>query len=143
MYTDFSAGAGDQGFVTMLGNLSKKSGVAPYIKSGTNKWPAAHRLDIAVFLRLILEKAHGTKTSFYHGVAEEGIETKEIMGAIGKKLNLPVKSMTVEEATAVLGPFFAQAVGWDNPSSSEITRRELGWEPKNIGLLEDIEKHYF
>ena len=126
----------------MLGNLSKKSGVVPYIGDGTNKWPAVHRFDVAVFLRLIIEKAHQTKTASYHAVSEESIKVKDIMGAIASKTNLPLKSMSKDEATPVLG-WFAEAISWDNPSSSEITRRELGWKPKNIGLVEDIEKNYF
>lgn len=126
----------------MLGNAVKKAGVAPYIGDGSNRWSAAHRSDVAIFLRLIVEKAHTTNTSFYHAVAEEGIPFKDIMGAIAKKLDVPLKSQSVEEATSILG-FFAPLVSWDNPTSSERTRRELGWEPRNIGLLEDIEQNYF
>lgn len=41
---------------------------------------------------------------------------------------------------AFLGAF----VGVDNPISSEVTRKVLGWEPAYSGLLEDIEHgHYF
>lgn len=31
----------------------------------------------------------------------------------------------------------------DHVVSSEKTRSELGWEPKEIGLLEDMKTHYF
>jgi hypothetical protein len=31
----------------------------------------------------------------------------------------------------------------DNPTSSEKTRKELGWDIKEIGLLEDLEANYF
>lgn len=135
-------GRGDEGFVTMLGNLSKKAGYACYVGDGQNVWSGAHRLDTAVMLRLIIEKRHETSLPFYHAAAEEGVKMKDIMTAVGNRLGLPVYSKTVEEASESLG-WFAQAISWNNPTSSEQTRKALGWTPEQIGLVEDIEKNYF
>lgn len=126
----------------MLGNLSKKAGYACYVGDGQNVWTGAHRLDTAVMLRLIVEKGHDTSMPFYHAVAEERVKMKDIMTAIGSRLGLPVYSKTVEEASESLG-WFSHAISWDNPTSSEKTRKELGWTPTEIGLVEDIEKNYF
>jgi hypothetical protein len=40
--------------------------------------------------------------------------------------------------------FLGALVGVDNPVSSEVTRKVLGWEPAYPGLIEDLEHgHYF
>jgi hypothetical protein len=39
------------------------------------------------------------------------------------------------ETYGPLGPIFAA----DQPSSSAYTRQALGWEPKHLSLLEDLE----
>ena len=83
----------------------------------------------------------GTAGATYNASAEQGIATKEIAEAIGKKLALPVGSKTVEEAVNDIG-FLAGILSADNPTSSEKTQKELGWKPSQIGLLEDIEKTY-
>ena len=56
---------------------------------------------------------------------------------------MPVASISASDAGerfAFLGAF----VGVDNPVSSEVTRKVLGWEPAHPGLIEDLEHgHYF
>lgn len=133
-------GDNDWAFIPMFIKMAREKGKAVYIGDGSSRWPAVHRDDAAVLLRLALEK--GRAGGVYHAVAEEGIPIKDIMGTIGKRLNLPVKGTSVEEATGVLG-FFATLIAMDNPVSSEKTRKELGWTPTRPGLLEDVEANYF
>lgn len=62
---------------------------------------------------------------------------------IGRRLNLLVISKTPEEGRKHFGWFAPFAVG-DRPASSDWTREQLGWQPKQPGLLTDIDKpHYF
>ena len=129
----------DWGFVPILMGAARKNGFVAYVDEGRNVWPAVHRLDAAVLFRLALEK--GVDGASYHGVAEQGIASKGLMTVIGKKLGLPAKSVSLEEATAALG-HFAQAVSMSYPTSSEWTQSQLGWHPSQVGLLEDIEKNY-
>ncbi|KXT11043.1 hypothetical protein AC579_7318 [Pseudocercospora musae] len=133
-------GKGDQGFITMLGNIAKQNGFATYINDGATRWPATHRHDVASMLRLAVEK--GTAGASYHAVAEEGVAMKDIMTAVGSKLQLPVQSKTPEEAQALLG-FFGHIIGADNLTSSEKSRKALGWQPTQPGLVEDIAQSYF
>ncbi|KAL9108381.1 MAG: hypothetical protein Q9227_006841 [Pyrenula ochraceoflavens] len=133
-------GAGDKGFIAMLVDGAKKSGVATYVGDGEARWPAVHRRDAAKVFRLAAEK--GEKGKMWHAVAEQGVRMKEIVGAIGKRLGVEVKSMGIEEAVEKIG-FVAAILAADNPTSSEKTRTELGWEAKEDGLLADMEKCYF
>ena len=132
-------GAGDWGFITMLGNAYREKASAIYVSDGSARWPAVHRDDAAVVLRLALEK--GTAGATYNAVAEQGVPMKEITGLLGKKLQLPVKGVSAQEALGSLG-FLGHVIAMDNPTSSEKTRRELGWEPTGPGLLEDVQANY-
>ncbi|KAL9611043.1 MAG: hypothetical protein Q9167_004290 [Letrouitia subvulpina] len=131
-------GVGDWGFVPQLAKIFREKGTAMYVGDGSVRWPAGHRSDAAVLIRLALEK--GAAGATYHPIAEEGVAVKDIVTAIGKRLQLPVTSLTPEEAAEKLG-FFA-FIMMDNPTSSEKTRKELGWQPTGPGLLADIEKNY-
>ncbi|KIW73694.1 hypothetical protein PV04_01792 [Phialophora macrospora] len=136
-------GKGDYQFIPMIAEAARKIGRAVIIGEGANVWPAVHRLDAAVVFRLALEK--GKPGAIYHAVAEEGVPMKDIMAVVGRRLQVPVESKTVEEAMADLG-FLALALGADNPTSSEKTQRELGWDPVasgQPGLLADLEENYF
>lgn len=123
-----------QGLVTYAIQIAREKGVSAYVGDGSNRWPAAHRLDVARLYRLALEK--GT-AAIYHAVAEEGVSAKEIFEAVGKSRNVPVVSLTPEEAQGHFG-WLAMFVGRDIPASSAITRKALGWEPTGPGMIEDL-----
>ncbi|KAF7977393.1 hypothetical protein HWV62_4015 [Athelia sp. TMB] len=134
-------GPGDKGFVAMLITSARKNGFSAYIDEGASRWPAVFRLDAAQLYRLALEK--GRAGVRYHATGDQGVPTKEIAEAIGKGLGVPVVSKTKEEAGAVFG-FLGFVLPRDNPTSSEKTRRELGWAPEGPGLIADLaEGHYF
>jgi nucleoside-diphosphate-sugar epimerase len=133
-------GADDHGFVPILINIAREKGFSAYVGEGQNRWPGVQRFDTGSLYRLALEK--GTAKSRFHGVAEEGVAFKDIAESIGENLNIPVKSISPEEAAAHFG-WFATFAAIDCPASSKITRETLGWEPTGISLLEDMEQHYF
>lgn len=127
----------DYGFVPMLIDLAKRSGIAAYIGDGANRWPAVHRLDAAQLFRLAIEKAApGTRLN---GAAEEGIPMRMIAEKIGEGLSLPVRSLSPDDAAAHFD-WFAGFVGLDGATSSAITRQTMGWDPREKGLLADMRK---
>lgn len=126
---------GDGGFLGPLVGIAKTKGKAGYLGDGANRWPAGNRADAAVLYRLALEK--GEPGAAYHAVGEEGVPTRDIAVAIGKRLSLPVGAVAPEEAMAHFG-WLGMFGGVDMPASSHITQEKLGWKPTHTGLIEDI-----
>lgn len=134
-------GDGDKGFIPRLINIARTKGLSAYIGDGSNRWTAVHRLDAARLFRLALEAAPaGSKLD---GVGDEAIPFRDIANVIGGHLNLPVVSITSEEATAHFG-FLGPIAAIDIPRSSAQTQKLLGWKPMHPTLIADLEHgHYF
>jgi nucleoside-diphosphate-sugar epimerase len=125
-----------QGLITPLIAIARAKGVSAYIGEGHNRWPAAHVTDVARLYRFALEK--GTAGDRHHAIAEEGVQLKDIATVIGRGLNVPVISITQEQAQEHFG-FLGFFVGRDALTSSAETRRKLGWNPTGPALLTDLE----
>jgi nucleoside-diphosphate-sugar epimerase len=126
-----------QGLVTYAIEAAREKGLSAYVGDGANRWPAAHRLDTARLYRLALERAE--RGARYHAVAEEGVPMRAIAETLGRRLGLPVASITPEEAPAHFG-WLAMFASLDAPASSALTRERLGWRPTGPGLLADLEQ---
>jgi nucleoside-diphosphate-sugar epimerase len=125
-----------QGLITPMIEIYRAKGACAYVSEGRNRWPAAHVRDVARLYRLAIERAE--PNARYHAVAEEGVTLRNIAEAIGRRLNLPVKSLAADEAQAFFG-WLAMFAAHDFPASSTQTRRQLGWEPTGPGLIADLE----
>lgn len=130
-------GAGDHGFVPLLIDLARQKGLAAHVGEGRNRWPAVHRLDAAELFRRVAEQ--GRAGAAYHGSAETGVPFADLTAVIARRLGLPVQGLTGEAAAAHFG-WFQHFAAMDNPCSSEATRRDLGWEPRRTGLLDDVDQ---
>jgi nucleoside-diphosphate-sugar epimerase len=133
-------GQGDNGFVATLVSIARDQGASGYIGNGTNRWNAVHRLDSAKLFCLALEAPAG---STLHGVAEEGVPIRDIAEVIGRHLDIPVVSISSDDAPGHF-TWMAPLLALDAPASSALTRELLGWQPTQVGLIEDLDQgHYF
>lgn len=131
------------GFLPTLIALAKEKGFAGYPGDGANVWNAVHARDAASLFRLALEK--GLAGRYWHAVGDGSIRFREIAEAIGSRLRLPAVSVPLDE---LMLPghfgFLANVVTQSYPASNLVTRRTLGWEPGQPGLLADLDNgHYF
>lgn len=134
-------GPHNHGFVPILIQIAREKGYAAYIGDGANRWPACHRDDAACVYRLAIEKGQAGRN--YHAVAEEGFAMRDLMGVIAEGLGVPILSITRDESRDYHG-WFAMFAQMDNPTSSLITRRELGWEPAGPTTFNDMhDEDYF
>jgi nucleoside-diphosphate-sugar epimerase len=134
-------GDGDNGFMATIVKIARDKGVSGYIGDGTSRWPAVHRLDSAHLFRLAVDNAPAGST--LHAAADEGIQIKDIAEIIGRHLNLPVVSIAPEDAAEHF-TWMSSFLALDSPASSQITRELLDWQPKQPGLIEDLDQgHYF
>jgi nucleoside-diphosphate-sugar epimerase len=129
------------GFVPTMIGIARAKGVAAYVGDGSNRWPAVHQLDAAHLFCLALEAAPAGAR--LHGVGDEGVPLRDIAGVIGRHLGLPVAAISPEEADGHF-TWLARFVSTDNPTSSSLTQKRLGWHPGRTALIPDLEEgHYF
>jgi nucleoside-diphosphate-sugar epimerase len=124
------------GFARVLIAIARQTGVAGYPGDGSNRWPAGHTLDVGHLYRLALEDAPaGTR---WHAAGDDAISLREIAQSIGDHLGIPAVSIPRDQLQAHFG-FLATLITLDNPTSTLVTRRILGWEPTHPGLLADFD----
>ena len=130
-------GAGENhGFLPMTIRAARDHGVSAYVADGKNRWSGVHVRDAARLYRLALE--HAAPRAVYHAVADEGVPVEQIATIIGRRLNLPAKSISAADADEHFGPF-ARFAELDVMASSAKTKHTLGWKPIEPSLLEDLD----
>ena len=124
-----------QGRVTWHIDVARRQGRVAYVGAGRNRLPAVHVADAVRLYRLALEQ--GRAGARYHAVGEEGVALRAIAEVIGAGLEMPIVSITPEEAPEYFG-WMAHLAQIDLAASSALTRQELGWNPTGPDLLTDL-----
>ena len=140
-------GEGDPHFLTAFIRIARATGLSAYVGDGANVWSAVHRLDAARLFRIALESASTAQApagTLLNAVGDEGVPFREIAEVIGRHLDVPVKSLTAEEAAGHFPGAFAVFAQFNAPASSAKTQQRFGWRPAQPGLIADLDLgHYF
>ncbi len=126
-----------QGRISWHVELAREKGWVTYVGEGHARVHAVHVSDAVRLYRMALER--GEAGARFHAVAEEGVALRDVAGAIGVRLGLPVVSLAPNEAAGYFG-WMASLAAADLPASGAWTRERLGWQPSGPGLLADLAK---
>lgn len=109
---------------------------AIYIDDG--HWPTStvHVDDAARLYLLAAQKAK--KGDIFNVTSQTDLTAKQLAEAMAATCDVPAVSITEEQAAAAMGPFLPKFLTSENRASSAKARKELGWEPKEPGLLDEL-----
>ena len=118
------------GFGPTLIGIARATGVAGYAGDGVE--PVAGRRHTGRGAPVPPGAGGGAGRPRLHAVGDRGVPFRDIAGAIGRHLGLPVEPIAADDVSAHFG-YLAPLVGLDNPVTSELTTELLGWVPTPPG----------
>lgn len=117
---------------------ARTKGIVRFVGTGDNRWPQVHVDDLADLYVLALESAPAG--TLLNGASHESVRVREVAeaashagGASGR-----VEAWPLEEARLRLGAY-AEALALDQQVSGKRAEELLGWKPKALPLVEDLE----
>ncbi|MGV9680255.1 SDR family oxidoreductase [Nocardia sp. NPDC003482] len=129
------------GFIPILIETARRTGVSAYVGDGANRWPAVHTLDLAHLYRLALE--HAPTGAQLPAAAEEGVRVRDIADTIARHLDIPTRSLEPAESAAHFG-YFGAFVTMNMTMPPAAARELLEWRPTHPDLIADLDEgHYF
>ena len=99
-----------------------------------------HRLDAADLFRRAVDRRRPEPACT--AIGDEGVPFRDIAEAIGRRLGVPVTSIPAGDTGGHFG-FLGPVVAHDTAASGLVTRKLLGWEPVNAGLLDDLDEGHY
>ncbi|APA13984.1 hypothetical protein SS1G_11207 [Sclerotinia sclerotiorum 1980 UF-70] len=128
-------GRGGSGVKLFMG-MSKMSGAVTCVDGGKSRTTTVHVDDVA---RLYLLAAQKAKSGEIFNAASSTVVTfHQIWETMATALNLPLKDLSIEEATGTVGPALAKFISAENRASGAKARNVLGWKPSDADILEEI-----
>lgn len=134
----FVYGRGGSG-VRMFLAAAAAAGEATYVGAGATRITGVHVEDAARAYIHALE-SDSRRRGPYNITHETHVTARELAEAMGRVLGgLPVVSRSFEEVSAKSGgQIIARFLTKENRAANGKARRELGWEPKERGILQEI-----
>jgi nucleoside-diphosphate-sugar epimerase len=113
---------------------ASSQGYAGYVADGGNHMALVHRRDLARLYVLALGAPAG---SSYLGVGESGVTMRQVAEAASHAAGAggATRSLSLDEAGQLWGPL-ADALALDQQFTARRARDELGWVPREPGVLE-------
>ncbi|KAI0458248.1 putative NAD dependent epimerase/dehydratase [Xylaria acuta] len=133
-------GRGGSGVALFMGILAKL-GFVPRVGDGLAQTCVVHVDDAARAYVLALRRAcvePDRAADVYNVTSSTEVAFRGIADALAATMGLPVKEMSVAGAAETAGPLIAGFFSLRNRGKSDKAKRELGWAPAEVGILEDI-----
>lgn len=121
------------GYIPML--LAPSEGAVRPIDGGANRWAVVHRTDLADLYLRALER--GPAGSLYLGVSAESVSVAAAAAAVAAATGTEVRTWPRSEAEETWS-VMTEAFLLDQVATNQRARRELGWDPSQPSLLEDL-----
>lgn len=122
--------------VRLFMQMHARNGEVTCIDDGSARTSTIHVDDAARMYLLAAEK--GSAGDIFNCTSSTNVTALQLAEAMGSVLNLPVKFLKFDEAVAKFGPFFSKFLSAVNRASSAKAVQTLGWEPKEVEILDDI-----
>jgi nucleoside-diphosphate-sugar epimerase len=126
------------GIPALLVQQAASRGRGRYVGDPATRWPMVHVDDLADLVVAALERAPAG--TLLHAVAEQGVPVADLALAAAQAAGVAgrTESWPVDEAAAVLGAPFAEALALSQVCRADRARRELGWRPSRPGAVDDL-----
>ena len=128
-------GQGGSG-IRLFMQMSVNNGEVIFINDGGARISTIHVHDAATLYLLAAKKAKAGDV--FNATSSTDVTARQIAEVMGSSVNLPVRSLTFEETASKTGEFLAKFLSSKNRASNAKAIRELGWQPRELGILEDI-----
>lgn len=130
-------GRGGSGVKLFMG-MSARAGSVTCVEGGKNRTTVVHVDDAAQLYLLVAQK--GKAGELFNASGATDLTARQIFDAIAAAIDVPVRDISYADAEAQLGETFAWFLKAVNRASSAKAVKELGWQPKGVGILDEINK---
>lgn len=121
-------------FLFLAGTIKSKQAI--YIGDGHWQTSTVHVDDAARLYLLAAQKAK--RGDIFNATSQTDLTAKQIAEAMAAECDVPAVSITEEQATAAMGSFLPKFLTAECRASSAKAQRNLGWEPKELALLDEL-----